>query len=189
MNAKFAIFEKAGKENTDATMALAKENAELLGISSIVIASTWGGNARAALKVFDPKKNNLVVVTHNAHFAPGTTQEFDEKLRKEIIEKGGKVITGTLAFSGVQSALNKQYAIQDFSGLYARLLRDNFSDGVKVCIECVLMACDAGAIQPEEQVLAVAGSGSGADTLCLIKAQTSRMFGKLRVNAILAKPL
>ncbi len=183
------MLEKAGKENTEVIMTLAKENAELLGVSSIIIASTWGGNAREALKVFDPKSVNLVVVTHNANFTPGTPQEFDEKLRKEIIEKGGKVITGTLAFSGVQSALNKQYNAFDLSGLYARLLRDNFGDGVKVCIECVLMACDAGVIQPEEKVLAIAGSGTGADTLCLIKAQTSRLFGKLKVMAILAKPM
>ena len=189
MEAKFLIIEKPGKENTEKIMKLAKENAELLGISSVVIASTWGGNARAALKMFDPKITNLIIVTHNAYFRSETPQEFDEKLRKELLEKGVKVVTGTLAFSGVQSGLNKDYQIFDFTGLYAKLLRDNFSDGIKVCIECVLMACDSGAIKPGERVLAIAGTGSGADTLCLITAQTSRAFGKLRVNAIFAKPL
>lgn len=189
MNAKTLIFENAGIENTEKTIALAKENTDLLGIKSVVIASTRGGNIKEALKVFDPAKTNLVVVTHNAYFKADVPQEFDEETRKTVTEKGVKVVTGTLAFSGVQSGIANAYQTQDFTGLYARLIRDNFSDGLKVCMEIVMMACDAGKIQPGERVLAVAGKGLGADTLCLITAQTSRAIGKLRVNAILAKPL
>jgi len=38
-------------------------------------------------------------------------------------------------------------------------------------------------------VICIGGTGRGADTVCLIKPMPTSMFDKLRVKAILAKPL
>ena len=60
---------------------------------------------------------------------------------------------------------------------------------IKVVMEIVLMACDAGSVDVGEDVIAIAGTGRGADTCCLIKSTSTRLFEKLRIKAILAKPL
>jgi hypothetical protein len=59
--------------------------------------------------------------------------------------------------------------------------------GIKVCVEIAAMACDAG-LAPPGDVIAVAGTGQGADTACLIKGDSSNRFFQIKVREILAKP-
>ena len=98
---KFLVFDHPGKENTNATLELAKINADLLGINRIVIVSTSGDTISQAVKIFNLSKYELIVVTHNYGFRDGLEQEFPEKLRNELEKQGIKIITGVLAFSGV----------------------------------------------------------------------------------------
>jgi hypothetical protein len=49
---KIVYFEKAGKVNIDATLRLAKERAEELGIKTIVLASSSGYTAQKPLRFF-----------------------------------------------------------------------------------------------------------------------------------------
>ena len=185
---KFKIFESPG-ENTKDTLELAKFNADLLNIKKICIASTKGDTINQAIKIFDPSIYELIVVTHNYGFREGLEQEFPEKLRNELERQGIKVITGVLAFSGVGSSLLRKYQQYDSTTMFARLIRTVFCQGIKVVMEIVLMACDAGAVDVGEDVISIAGTGRGADTCCLIKSSSTRLFEKLRVKAILAKPM
>ena len=189
MKLKFGFFEKAGKENTEEALNLAKENADNLGIKDIVIASTWGNTAKKAIETFNPKIYNIVIVTHNYGFRDGLEQEFDPDLRKELTELGVKIHSGTLAFSGVDSAMLKTHQHWGFQALYGRTIRTIFGDGVKVCQEIVLMAADSGSIDIGKDVISIAGKGTGADTVCLIKSSSSRLFLDMKIKAILAKPL
>lgn len=182
------LFEKAGKENTEATLQCAKKNADQLGIKAIILASTKGDTISKALTIMDPKSYHLICVTHNYGFNEDGNQEMPQKIREESTAKGISFVTGTLAFSGVSSALLRKYQHFDAVALFARLLRGLIGDGVKVCAEIVMMATDAGVIKAGDEVIAVAGTGYGADTCCLIKAASSRFFDKLRIEAILAKP-
>jgi len=52
----------------------------------------------------------------------------------------------------------------------------------------VMMAADAGLIPEAEEVIAVAGTARGADTVCIIKSAASKRFLDLKVLEILAKP-
>jgi hypothetical protein len=189
MELKFGFFEKPGKENTEESLKLAKINADNLGISDIVIASTWGNTAKKAIEIFEPKKYNIVIVTHNFGFKEGLKQEFDSELRTQLKEMGVKVHSGTLAFSGVDSALLNTHQYWGFQALYGKTIRTIFGDGIKVCQEIVLMAADSGFVEIGKNVISIAGKGTGADTVCLIKSSSSRMFLDLKVKAILAKPL
>ena len=72
--------------------------------------------------------------------------------------------------------------------LIAETLR-RLGQGVKVCCEIVMEAVDAGKIPEGEQVVAVAGTGRGADTVCLIRSAASKRFLDLFVSQVLAKPL
>ena len=189
MHLNFKSFEKVGKENTADSLAIAKINAENNGIKDIVIASTWGNTAKKASEIFDPKKYNIVIVTHSFGFRENTPQEFDENLKQDLISKGIKIFSGTMAFSGVGSCMLKTHQYWDFISMYSRTIRTIFCDGVKVCHEIVLMAADAGLIKLGSDVISIGGTGTGADTVCLIKAAPSRKFLDARIKAILAKPL
>lgn len=186
---KFQVFDHPGEENTNATLKLAKCNADLLNIKKIIIASTKGRVANQAIKIFDPSIYELIVVTHNYGFREGLEQEFPEQLRNELEKQGIKVITGVLAFSGVGSSLLRKYQQYDNTTMFARLIRTVMCQGIKVVMEIVLMACDAGVVDVGEDVISIAGTGRGADTCCLIKSTSTRLFEKLRIKAILAKPM
>jgi hypothetical protein len=61
--------------------------------------------------------------------------------------------------------------------------------GVKVAIECTLMAADAGLIPTDEDIIAVAGTREGADTAIVIQPLNSQNFFDLKLKQILCKPL
>lgn len=185
---KYALFNKPGAENTLPSLKLAKENADLLGIKKIVVASTTGSTIKAAIDIINPAEYEIICVTHSFGWNEATYQEFPGDLRSELEKKGVNFVSGVLAFSGVDSALLRKFQTFDFVSMFARLVRITMCDGLKVAMEIALMACDAGLTKIGEDVIVVAGTGHGADTCCLIKSASTRMFDLLRVKAILAKP-
>ena len=61
-------FEKAGKENTEATLKIAKDEALKRGIKHIVVASTWGDTGLRMAQMLKGTGLNLIVVSHNVGF-------------------------------------------------------------------------------------------------------------------------
>jgi|YelNatPaOPRAMG01_1025707.scaffolds.fasta_scaffold00027_67 hypothetical protein len=178
-------FREAGPENTDRALDIAFEVAEQRGIGYIVVASTTGWTAEKAAERARGKSARLVVVTHNTGFRTPGEQEFDTQLRERLVREGIAVITGTLPTRGINRAIRDRFGGSeiDLVSWTLRLL----GEGLKVCVEIACMACDAGAIPPED-VLCVAGTGRGADTVAIIHAQPSNKFFDLRVREIIAKP-
>lgn len=178
-------FEKAGKENTDALLKLVKEYVENEGIKDIVIASTTGETGAKASKIF--KKHNLVVVTHHFGFQETGKNELLEDYRKEILANGAKIFTGTHALSSVERAVRKNFGTIQPLEIIANVLR-LMGEGTKVCVEITLMAADAGLIKCDRDIVAIAGTGRGADTaLRIFPANTVRFFD-LKIKEVIAKP-
>ncbi len=188
MNLKFHLFEKGGKHNTSQALAFAKENANILGIKDIIVASTSGYTAEEAVKIFDPNMYNLVIVTHTYGFRKGVDQEFNSILRKTLEQKGVKVFSGGHVYSGIGPSLFNEWKHMDLTNLFAKSVRKIFCDGVKVCHEIVMMAADSGLISLGSDVISIGGTGRGADTVCWITAASSRDFLNARIKAILIKP-
>lgn len=184
-------FEKAGSNNTDATLEIAKKNADLLAIKDIVVASTTGNVAEKAMKIFEPSKYNLIIVTHSYYFVnQKTRQEFAKEKLEEVKKTGTKVLTTTHAMGGIERNVRTSLKQWCFVDLMAKYIRAQFSQGTKVCIEMASMVADAGLIPDlNRDIICVAGTGRGADTACLIKPAPTSAFDKLRMKAILAKPL
>ena len=63
-----------------------------------------------------------------------------------------------------------------------------FSRGMKVAVECVLMAADAGLLDMEQEVISLGGSGDGADTAIVCQPAYPRTFHALEIREVLAKP-
>jgi len=174
-------FASGGRENTDEAIRIAKAYAEENGISSIIVASTTGYTAEKAATAF--KGKNLVIVTHVTGFAGANTQQFPAELRKRLEAAGVHVLTTAHAFGGIGKAVEASAG-----EVIANTLR-MLSEGVKVAVEIALMAADAGLVRTDEDVVAIAGTGRGADTVLVLQpANSSRVF-ELRVKKILAKPV
>jgi len=191
LNLEVTYFETGGPHNTDKALEIAKKYADQFAISDIIMASTTGTTAEKSLDVFDPNEYNLVVITHSYYFTGvNKRQEFPEEKMTDLKNKGLKFFIGTHAFGGPERSLRislKQWGPVE---IMAKYLRTNFSQGMKVCMEIATMAVDAGLIEDiERDVICIGGTGRGADTVCLIKPAPTSLFDRLRVKAILAKPL
>ncbi len=60
--------------------------------------------------------------------------------------------------------------------------------GMKVAIEISFMAADAGLISTDEEVIAIGGTVSGADTAIVVKPAHAHDAFSLRVKEIICKP-
>ena len=178
-------FEMAGKENTEKTLQIAKEEAIRRGIKHIVVASTYGDTGLAAALLLKDTGIKLIVVTHNTGIREEGLQTFSLEAKKKIEELGGKVYTGTMVLRGLGTAL-KERGGNSHEQIVADTLRI-FDQGTKVIIEITAMSADAGLI-PFSDVIAVAGTGRGADTAAVIKANSSNKFFEIKLKEYLVKP-
>ena len=182
---KVAYFKEAGKQNTDALLGLVKEYMEKENIRDIVVASTTGetgANASETLKDF-----NVVVVTHSFGSQEPGKNELQEAFKKEILKNGAKIFTGTHDLSGAERAIRKDFGTIQPLELIANVLR-LMGEGTKVCVEITLMAADAGLIPVDKDIVAIGGTGSGADTALRIKPAHAARFFDLKIKEIIAKP-
>ncbi len=178
-------FERAGIENTEKTLEIAFRYARDNRVKHIVIASTTGHTARMVLHRFPYQSFTVVVVTHNTGFKNPGEQEFLGELRDELTLHGIRVLTGTMVLRSLGTAIRGLAGASE-QDLVAATLR-MLGQGIKVCAEITAMACDAG-LAPPGDLIAVAGTGLGADTACLMKGDSSNRFFHIRVREILAKP-
>lgn len=178
-------FERAGPHNTERTLEVARQRAEQLSISTILVASTTGATGVRAAQLFQGR--NVVVVTHVAGFAGPNTQELEDEHRAAIEALGGRILTCQHAFGGVNRAVRRHLNTYLTDEIIAHTLR-LFGQGTKVCLEIALMAADAGLVRVGEPCIAIAGTDRGADTAIVLSPANAASFFDLRVHEILAKP-
>lgn len=183
---KTLYFKETGAQNTDELLKFVKEYAEQEGIKDIVVASTTGETGAKASKIFEG--HNVVVVTHCYGFREPGKNEFSDEHRKEILSNGAKIFTGIHALSNVERAIRKDFGTIQTLELIANVLR-LLGEGTKVCVEITLMAEDAGLISFDKDVIAIAGTGKGADTALRILPSNTARFFELKIKEIIAKPL
>ena len=178
-------FESPGEVNSDATMKIAKARAEELGVKDIVVASTWGGTALKTIQLF--KDFNVVVVPHVTGLREPGQQELEPEAQKKIEKAGGKIVIAAHTFGGVDAAFMGKWSTMYPAGIIAQTLR-MFGQGMKVVVEILAMAADAGVIPIDKDILVIAGSGRGADTAVIAKPANSRRLFDIVIKEIIAKP-
>ena len=183
-------FDKPGPVNTADAARFAIERAKELKLKTIVVASSSGETARVFFDAMKGTGLSLVVVTHVMGFTKAGEWEFSEKTAQELRKEGVKIVTGTHALSGLERALSKSPKVGGASRTeaIAEALRRVIAVGLKVAVECVLIAADQGAIRIDEEVIAVGGTASGADTVCVIRPAYTASFFDLQVREIVAMP-
>jgi hypothetical protein len=182
---KTLYFDKAGEQNIDILLKFTKEYVEKEDIRDIIVASTTGKTGARAAKTF--KGRNVVVVTHNFGFKEPGKNELQEEHKKDILSNDAKIFTGIHALSSAERAVRKDFGTIQPLELMANVLR-RLGEGTKVCVEITLMAADAGLIPTDKDVVAIAGTGGGADTALRIHPANAAKFFDLKIREVIAKP-
>jgi hypothetical protein len=185
VTASTVYFHRPGKENTEDTLNLALKRAEELGIKTILVATTGGDTGVRAMSLF--KGYKVIVVTHCYGLHNPDEQEFDPEKKAAIEAAGGIILTTTHAFGGVSRAARTKFNTYQTSELMANTLKI-FGEGTKVVCEMAMMAADSGLVKTTEEIIAIAGTGRGADTAAVLKPAHAHNFFDLRVKEIICKP-
>ncbi|MBP1929693.1 hypothetical protein J2741_002240 [Methanolinea mesophila] len=187
---KTYYFAAPGPENTRDCARFALERARELGLSRVVVASTSGATAEIFHEVLKGTGVSLVVVSHVVGFSRPGEWEFRKNAADMLRKEGVTIVTGTHALSGVERAFSRSGKVGggSRSEAVAEALRRVVAVGLKVAVECVLIAADQGAIPVDEEVVAVGGTASGADTVVVIRPAHTSTFFDLQVREIVAMP-
>ncbi|HOP66289.1 MAG TPA: pyruvate kinase alpha/beta domain-containing protein [Methanoregulaceae archaeon] len=183
-------FDNPGPANTGDAARFAVERAKELGVRSIVVASTTGASALEFEKAMKGSGLSLVVVTHVVGFAEPGVWQFSEENAATLRANGAKIVVGTHVLSGLERSFSRSAKVGGGSRTeaVAEALRRVVAVGLKVAVECTLIAADQGAIPVDEEVVAVGGTASGADTVCVIRPSHTSAFFDLQVREIVAMP-
>lgn len=188
MDQSIKYFERPGRINSGECLNIVSNAVANDGYKHIVVATTCGDTGLLFSNTFKDRDINLIVVTHSSGFKEPNVFEMPKEILQKIKDNGAEVYTGTILTHSLETAL----AVK-FGGVYPTTLIANtlriFGEGTKVCCEIAMMAVDGGLIPEGQEVITVAGTGRGADTVLIIKSAASKRFFDLKVQKILAKPL
>lgn len=179
------------KQNTAAVVDIVGTELKATRIKHVVFATCTGytGAQFAPLAKAHPKLSFVGV-----KMAPAIDAMYDVKWNarhaKAMEAAGVKWFGGTHALTGgVDRAL-----VKTFDGGFppSAIIANTlylFSQGMKVCVEIIAMACDAGLVPEGVKVISCAGTGSGADTAIVATSAASANLFDMRVHRVLAMPL
>lgn len=187
MKLETLYFEEAGPQNTEVTLQAALARCRALGIRQAVVASSNGGTAVRAHELFAPAGIRVIAVTISHGWeALGWCMAAERKA--ELRAMGIEVVTGIHALGdGVSSAFTEKSGGRTPEEIVRETLY-RFSQGMKVAVEGVLMAADAGLLDMQAEVVSLGGTSQGADTAIVCWPAYARTFLELEIREILAKP-
>lgn len=180
-------FEKRGAANTDKTIDIALRFCEERNMRKIVVASSTG---KTALKMKEKAKAGLEIigVTYSAGSKYREEVEEFNKNRGSLEKKGIRIVRSLHALSATERGFENKYK----NGLLPlNIVADTlrmFSQGMKVCVEIAIMAAEHGFITPDEDVVAVGGSGHGADTAVVMRPAYAGNLFDTKIKAVLCMP-
>lgn len=187
MERRIIYFDAPGPANTDSTLVAAKERIQLLGIRDLVVATSTGDTALKAAKILSGMDIQIIALTLHAGYWKIYAEPDREKI-EQAKDLGVKFITATHTLMGnVETALTEKFGGISLSEMVAYTYY-TFGQGMKVAVEIVLMAADAGLISSAKEVLSVAGTNYGADTAIVLSPAYSINFLDLRIREIIAMP-
>ena len=183
-------FNSTGQGNTGETVKIAVREAASRQISHIVAASNTGAAVFALAE--EARKQGyggkLVCVSYVYGFSKNGENELSEETRQDFEKQGIRVCTAAHVLSGAERGLSRK-----FQGVYpveiiAHTLR-MFGHGTKVCVEIAAMVLDAGLVPYGKPIIALGGTGRGADTALLLIPAYANAIMETKIHEILCKPV
>lgn len=183
---RVVYFNEPGAENTDEVLEVVHQRLKEGGIKSVVVASSSGETGIKFARRMAGETNLVVVSSHVGYSSPGVW-DFDPGALKELETLGCRVVRQSHILSGLERSFTSKFSGVSHTEVLAEAIRSLFGVGIKVAIECTVMAADSGAI-PIEKTIAVGGTEWGADCAMVVWPTHCNNFFDFRVLEILAKP-
>lgn len=178
-------FHQSGRANTERTLELARARVEALGVHTVLVATTSGETGVHTARFF--QEYDVIVVTCSTGINAPDVQELTLENRTAIEAAGARILTAQHAFGGVNRAVRRKLETYQLDEIIAHTLRI-FGQGIKVVAEMALMAADAGLVRTDTPVIAIAGSGGGADTAAVLLPTNAQAFFDLKIVEIICRP-
>jgi uncharacterized protein len=185
-------FLQEGRENLRECLQVAFQAAVQHNIEKIVIFTAYGDGVKLAIESFCSQHQyqhiRLVAVTFpagriftNDKHQPMTVRIADETMALMTTSKV-PLVRAHLPFDPVEPGSTLQTIDSGFALLAEAL--DMFCGSMKLCIQAIALACDAGHIETGDHVISLT-----SDTAILAQAAvTSSMLSRLIIREILCKP-
>ncbi|MFA0823057.1 MAG: pyruvate kinase alpha/beta domain-containing protein [Methanomethylovorans sp.] len=190
MEKPILYLESTGKENTQLVIDAAIKRAQELEIKQIVVASTTGYTALEMAKAAKGKDLNVICVSYQYGVKGDGKWEMDLDTLKELQSMGVEVVVQSHLFSGIERAISNKLGGASRVDVISNALRSLFGQGFKVVVEITMMAADSGKIpvSSETEVIAIGGTGHGADIAVVIRPSHSQKFFDAQIREIIAMP-
>lgn len=182
------LFDKPGKKNTEQVLQLALAEAQKHNMP-IVVASNEGITTDTLYKLVQAQDLNqrIISVTHAAGFRGEGVIEMPEEMRAQLEAEGISFVTAAHALSGSERSLSKKFSGIAPIEVAANTLR-MFGQGTKVCVEVSTMAMDAGLLPFGDPIVAIGGTGRGADTAMVLTPSYSADLLETKIHYLICKP-
>jgi uncharacterized protein len=193
-------FAEPGPQNTERTLALARNRLRVLGLKHVVVASDTGKTARRVIELFGAECSVIVVSNPPGMKIPlsklhAYLPRFKEH-RDALAERGVQAVPVSLTPEDA-AALERSGANvvtidwRRFQGFTRSDLRsvDCYGVGVRVTLCICVAAYLQGVVPPESELLALAGTGfggGGADTAVVVRV--APRWPDWRLLEVLARP-
>ncbi len=181
-------FDHPGPQNTRAVINTVKKRAQELKIEYVVVASNSGETGLNLWEALQGMGCTLISVTEHAGSRGKDDVPLSEEKKEEMQSKGIRTLICSHALSGVGRSISKKFAGVSHVEIIAYTLRQFGGEGIKVAVEVSIMAADAGLIPTDKEIIAVGGSGGGADAAIVLRAAHMNNFFDLEIREIIAKP-
>ncbi len=190
--ASITYFLQEGRDNLPECLKIAFQAAKQQNVEKIVIFTARGEGVQLALDNFcsldEYQKIRLVAVTFpqaKAFSTEGKPLEvrISDDAERVMKERGIPIVRAHLPFDPIAPPFKDRGVLaQDLSLVESAL--NIFGGSMSLCVQAVVLACDAGAIGLGEHVIAMT-----SDTAILVQAApTARMLRELVIREILCKP-
>lgn len=184
-------FYKEGRENLPKTLELVLKRAKSRRVKKLIIFTRDGDSAFQAAKLCDGLSVIAVTFPYKQRFterddkgnerdfvAPTSMPEVAERLRKA----GVSLVRGTMPFQQVVIPYVRDPKVEGIKHALGL-----FGDGLSLCVQAVLMATDAGEIEPAEEVVSMS-----ADTAIVATGTSSHWLFHpaegMEIREIICKP-
>ncbi|MBI5242249.1 MAG: hypothetical protein HY922_01040 [Elusimicrobia bacterium] len=183
-----AYLDKPGPSECSRCLEAAALRAAELKLSHAVVASASGRTALELARALRRagSRAKVVGVGYSADFA-AKWGALEPRFTKEAAKLGAVFITGAHAMGGINTAVEKKSGGLPPNKLVAAVYY-TLGQGFKVAVEVALMAADQGALPLGKEVLALGGTGEGADTALVLRPACSTDFFSLRIREIVCMP-
>lgn len=168
---KVYYFDEPGTQNTEDVLEAVVKYLNKIKMEYLIIASTSGKTALKFAEVLKVKKITVICVSE-----PPSRKIFGDqwpcinpKMKKKL-EALGVVVIDRVPYKFHDSVLElAKWHVPIAEHIVGDTLAFVGGQGLKVAVEAMFMAVQAGYVEPDKDVIAVAGYGGGADTAIVVK--------------------